>query len=192
MKKGTRRVLVAMGSNLDSAGGTRHEMLRGAARFLGELAGGGGEVVGVSDGIESRAKLGPVRLSSIWESDPLGPALHPFLNAVAEVALPIQNEADAAALLGTLKAFERACGREETPVRWGPRVLDLDILDVDSLSVHTQTLIIPHPEAHCRLFVLRPLQELRPGWEHPSLGRSIDSLLRDAPPLNLRRTTLEW
>ena len=181
--KGTRRVLIAMGSNLDSAGGTRHGMLQGAARFLGELAGetGGG-----------LAKPGPVRLSSIWESDPLGPALHPFLNAVAELALPIQDEADAAALLGRLKAFERACGREEAPVRWGPRVLDLDILDVDSLSVHTQNLIIPHPEAHRRLFVLRPLNEIRPGWVHPSLGRSIDSLLRDSPPLNLRRTTLEW
>ena len=171
-----------MGSNLDSAGGTRHEMLRRAATFLGELGDVG----------ERRAGPGSVRLSSVWESDPLGPARYPFLNAVAEVAVPIRDQADALALLGTLKTFERSCGREEAPVRWGPRVLDLDILDVDSLSVHTQTLIIPHPEAHCRLFVLRPLQELRPGWEHPSLGRSIDSLLRDAPPLNLRRTTLEW
>jgi len=85
------------------------------------------------------------RMSSIFESAPLGPAQRNFLNAVFELRttlLPLQ-------LLENFKIIERKLGRRNG-VRWGPRVIDLDILLFSEMIVKLPTLTIPHPLMHQR------------------------------------------
>jgi len=62
---------------------------------------------------------------------------------------------------------------------WGPRTLDLDILAVDAFSLDTERLQLPHPHMQNRQFVLRPLCDIAPNWQHPRLEKSAVSLLQE-------------
>jgi 2-amino-4-hydroxy-6-hydroxymethyldihydropteridine diphosphokinase len=66
-------------------------------------------------------------------------------------------------------------GRERV-IKWGPRIIDIDILFYENKVIQQENLIIPHPELHRRYFVLRPLMELCPDFIHPILRKSISSL----------------
>ena len=112
-----------------------------------------------------------LRLSRIRETAPLGPAQRRFANAVATGWW----HDDATALLALLKRTERAFGRR-TGRRWGPRVLDLDLLALGAAVVARPGLAVPHPGLHLRDFVLQPLAELWPGWRHPLLHRTARQL----------------
>jgi 2-amino-4-hydroxy-6-hydroxymethyldihydropteridine diphosphokinase len=86
-------------------------------------------------------------------------------------------------LLRTFKQLERAAGRRFGR-HWGPRPLDLDIIDVRGTVLNWPPLhrvrgglILPHPEMAARAFVLVPLKEIAPHWHHPGLHRTIDQLL---------------
>ncbi|MDB5988138.1 MAG: 2-amino-4-hydroxy-6-hydroxymethyldihydropteridine pyrophosphokinae [Nevskia sp.] len=109
--------------------------------------------------------LGPV--SRFYRSAPLGPAgQSDYCNAVC--AVDTQLSADA--LLSVLQGIEAAAGRVRGE-RWGPRVLDLDLLWVDGVVSNTARLSLPHPQLHLRAFVLVPLAELAPQLQLPGLGR---------------------
>lgn len=106
------------------------------------------------------------RISSFWTTlawpDPTDP---PFTNAVVQGR---SYHAGPGALLDALLAVEQAFGRQRS-VKNAPRTLDLDILDYDG---HIQgeegdSLILPHPRMHDRLFVMGPLAEIAPHWRHP-------------------------
>ena len=86
---------------------------------------------------------------------------------------------DPLALLVTLKSIERAAGRVKNTIRFGPRILDLDIILYDDLVLDDPRLMIPHPRMHKRRFVLRPICDIDPDMEHPVLHRSMRSLLED-------------
>lgn len=159
-------VIVAAGSNL----GDRIGYLRQAARHLEEL----------SDQT--------LQKSSIWESEAVGPAEFPFLNSVAILHTTLEPRD----LLKELKALEQAAGREPDPKRWGPRVLDLDIITYDDRVINENDLMIPHPEYHQRSFVLLPLKDLRPDWRDPVSHRSITELIREAPEIEIEKTDLSW
>ena len=88
-----------------------------------------------------------------------------FFNAVAELVTTLAP----LALLHALQAIERAHGRER-PYRHAPRTLDLDLLFYDQLTMATPELTLPHPRAHERAFVLRPLLDLAPALAQPALG----------------------
>ncbi|MDY6987664.1 MAG: 2-amino-4-hydroxy-6-hydroxymethyldihydropteridine diphosphokinase [Thermodesulfobacteriota bacterium] len=96
-----------------------------------------------------------------------------FVNAAALIRTSLAPEA----LLARLQAIEQKMGpRGESP-RFGPRVLDLDILFFDDLVLQRGDLNVPHPRLHERRFVLRPLSDIAARFVHPVLGETVGSLL---------------
>ena len=96
-----------------------------------------------------------------------------FVNA----AVKIGTRLGPTDLLKQLIAIQRKMGRKADAVRFGPRVLDLDILLYDERIIHTQTLEVPHPRMHKRAFVLQPICDINPTIIHPVLGKSAADLL---------------
>ncbi|MER3445472.1 MAG: 2-amino-4-hydroxy-6-hydroxymethyldihydropteridine diphosphokinase [Candidatus Dadabacteria bacterium] len=114
-------------------------------------------------------------LSSIYETEPVDKEDQPdFINCVLE----IETSLSPFDLLTFLQSIETAIGREQIE-KQGPRVIDLDIVFYNDLVVETDDLIIPHPRAHLRRFVLEPLCEIAPGFIHPVLKASICELLNN-------------
>ena len=111
--------------------------------------------------------------SPVYETPPWGLTDQPdFLNMVLKCETPLAP----LALLAYIKHLETELGRLPA-VRWGPRLIDLDILFYDGLTLATPELTIPHPRLHERAFVLVPLADLEPGLIHPVLGKSVRQLL---------------
>jgi len=121
--------------------------------------------------LEITAGIEVLRVASFYRSEPQGYVDQDwFLNTVAEVGtvLGAQN------LLAALQAVEAAMGRVRT-VRWGPRVIDLDLLLYGAEKIDLPGLTVPHPRLFVRAFVLVPLAELVPGLEL-SPGRLVGDL----------------
>ena len=96
-----------------------------------------------------------------------------FVNAAALIRTSIEPEA----LLARLQAIEQKMGPRANSRRFGPRVLDLDILFFDDLVLQCGNLRVPHPRLHERRFVLQPLSDIAARFMHPVLGETIGSLL---------------
>ena len=142
---------VGIGANL----GPREETLHRAVEVLGRAD--GVEVVGVSD---------------LRETDPVGVIDQPpFLNG----AVAIETTLPARALLDLLLEIERSLGRVRGE-RWGPRIVDLDLLVYGNEVVDEPGLRVPHPRLHERRFALEPLADLRPELEIPGRG-TVSALL---------------
>jgi 2-amino-4-hydroxy-6-hydroxymethyldihydropteridine diphosphokinase len=127
------------------------------------------------------AELGVERLSRIRQTTAVGPAGRGFANAAGILRSPL----DPLELLDELKALEGSFGRRRGR-RWGPRVLDLDIILWSDGSWVGPGLVVPHPEFRRRSFVLDPLAEIAPGWRDPVTGLTVRHLLarlRRAAPL---------
>ncbi len=112
------------------------------------------------------------KASSMYETQPWGLEEQPdFINMAVEAETGLSPEE----LLKTLKEVEKEMGRKET-VRWGPRIIDLDILFYDDIVINMEHLHIPHPLLHKRDFVLLPLSEIAPDKIHPVLKKNIRQL----------------
>jgi 2-amino-4-hydroxy-6-hydroxymethyldihydropteridine diphosphokinase len=115
--------------------------------------------------------------SSIYETEPIGYLQQAwFLNAVVEM----KSSYHPFELLRFVKKTEECMGREHN-FRWGPRLIDIDILLIGQLAIDDPVLTIPHPEMHRRKFVLLPLQEISPHLPHPILKQTITQLLEQCP-----------
>lgn len=122
--------------------------------------------------IDALANLGTLRgRSTIIATQAMGPAGRGFANAAAL----LDTSMEPPDLLEALKHLERDFGRRPGR-RWGPRVLDLDIILWSGGAWSGHGLTIPHPEFRKRAFVLRPLARIVPGWRDPLSGRTIRQL----------------
>jgi 2-amino-4-hydroxy-6-hydroxymethyldihydropteridine diphosphokinase len=161
------KILVALGANFPGPWGVPADTI---TRALRELEAAGARIV---------------RVSNFYETAAIGPARQPpYVNAVVllDASLP------APALLKVMKAIERRAGRRGGRP-WGPRTLDLDIVDYKGIVIHwrarkggfarARPLVLPHPLAHTRPFVLGPLLDVEPHWRHPVLKRSARELWRE-------------
>ncbi len=147
---------IALGSNL----GDRASYLRCAINRIGKIP-------------MTRIK----KLSRIEETDTIGgPKQGPYLNGVAK----IETGLSAQRLMDSLRQIEQALGRPADHPHWGARTVDLDIIDYNGLCLTTPALSLPHPRAHQRPFVLRPLTQIAPHWIHPVLGKTVFRLLDEA------------
>lgn len=151
---------VALGSNL----GRRDLMLAEAERRISML-----------EGVEI------VQTSPIYETEPVGPVQQDrFLNKVLRVFFNCEPEI----FLCECLAIETSLGRDRA-IRWGPRVIDIDLLAVDDVSFCSDRLVLPHPEAHHRAFVLLPWADIAPDFI--LAGRRIRDWLNDCDQAGCRR-----
>lgn len=116
---------------------------------------------------------GEVTVSGFYESQPWGLLNQPnFVN----VAVMVQWLDSPESLLETTRKIELDLGRKNE-VKWGPRVIDIDILFFGEETINTPQLQVPHPRVAERRFVLVPMAELAPRLIHPTLGKSMEQLL---------------
>jgi 3-oxoacyl-[acyl-carrier protein] reductase len=150
---------VALGSNIEP----RRNYLDTAAGMLAQQ-------------LHPKGNDDPWNWSSIYETAPVGgpPGQGPYLNQV--VGFP--TDLPALDVLRRLQEIENKLGRVRGE-RFGPRTIDLDLLLYGDFVCQDETLTLPHPRLHERLFVLQPFTEIAPGVVHPVLKRTIAELLAD-------------
>jgi len=118
-----------------------------------------------------------VERSSFYRTEPVGKKDQDwFINCVARVTTKLKPMD----LLFYLLHIEREMGRERIE-KWGPRIIDLDILFYEDIVMEEDTLVIPHPLIKERRFVLVPLAELTPNLVHPVLKKDVSELLAQCP-----------
>lgn len=154
------RVFLGLGSNL----GDRDAHLAAAVREL--------TTVGVVK-----------RISSVYDTAPMHVTNQPRFH---NLACELETSVSPIELLHVLKDIERRLGREKGP-RFGPRVIDIDLLFYDQLVLRTAELTVPHPRIAERTFVLAPLAEIAPSLTHPILGVTIEELLQRLPTCDAQR-----
>ena len=132
------------------------------------------------DGVAAVAASDPVRLSPVYETEPVGgPPQGAYLNLVVE----LETDATPRALLERCQAAEAAAGRVRT-VRFGPRTLDADVLLVGDLVVDEADLVVPHPRLWERRFVLQPLADLAPSLVDPATLAAAEGAVRSVGTLD--------
>ncbi len=156
---GSHRVVIALGSNL----GDSSTILGEAIEELGDF-------------------IGNSKISSYYRTIPVGgPPQCDYLNAVVVGVTEIGPET----LLSKVQEIELAHGRVRSE-HWGPRTLDIDLIDYDGSTIESDRLTLPHPRAHVRAFVLAPWFEVDPEAVLPGHG-SIAVLLKKLGVLGVRR-----
>ena len=152
--------IIAFGSNL----GDSRQTIRRAMDRLQELS------------------TQPLLRSSLWQTAPVDcpPGSPMFINAVA--GLRPRPDETPESLLAKLQSLEKEFGRQLKKVLNEPRPLDLDLIAFGNETRHTGDLLLPHPRAHQRRFVLQPLAEIAPDLIFPGQSKTVAELLADLPP----------
>jgi 2-amino-4-hydroxy-6-hydroxymethyldihydropteridine diphosphokinase len=156
----TRKCALALGSNLGD--GTKN--IREALRRIEQLV---GPITSRSTTIVTQPLLHPD--SPIKEQPP-------YHNMVAVV----ETSLEPLELLRACRDVEKSLGRDRTTetLRWQPRTLDVDIICIEDAVIDLPSLHVPHPEMHKRAFVIDPMNEVWPTWQHPILKKSVSQFAR--------------
>jgi len=151
----THRVYVSVGSNM----GDRLDNCRNGI-----------------DSIDRQTGAAVLRCSRFYRTEPVDFKEQDwFVNA----ALEIETVHDPSCFLKILQSIQWNAGRMRDKVRFGPRILDLDIIFYDNLVALTSDLIIPHPRMHERRFVLKPICDINPEIVHPVIQKSVKEILNE-------------
>lgn len=155
-------ILIAVGANLPTLSGSKPFETCLAA--VGEVR----QILG----------LRFVALSSWYRSVAIPRSEQPnYCNGV----IRLEGEPAPRELLEALQEIETRHGRQR-PSHHDSRTLDLDIIDLNGAIRAIPMPVLPHPRAHLRAFVLRPIMDVAPSWRHPTLRQSVSSLLSELPP----------
>ena len=128
-------------------------------------------------GITALTRSGTCRLieqSCIYQTEPVDYTNQDWF---VNYAVKIETELSPLSLLDLIKDIERDAGRIQDDVRFGPRILDMDIIFYDDIVMNDPRLVIPHPRMHKRRFVLKPICDIDPHINHPILKRNMHFLL---------------
>jgi 2-amino-4-hydroxy-6-hydroxymethyldihydropteridine diphosphokinase len=148
------KVLISFGSNL----GDKKENCKEAIRRILAVKG-----------------ITILRESSFYRTEPVGKTDQDwFVNGLISVETEIPPEE----LMDRLLSIERTMGRVRD-VKWGPRIIDLDLISCGDTVMKTEKLTLPHPEIQNRAFVLVPIRQIEPKWVHPVTGKTAGEMLNE-------------
>jgi 2-amino-4-hydroxy-6-hydroxymethyldihydropteridine diphosphokinase len=151
------RVYIAFGSNI----GDRYQAIEDA---MGEIEARGMRIV---------------KKSEIIETEPYGYTDQPpFING----ALEVETTLSCREVLKALLSIESDLGRVRE-FKWGPRIIDLDIIFFNNEIYNEEDLMVPHPDMQNRGFVLKPISDICPDYIHPILKKSVIELLKELEKL---------
>ncbi|HTQ69941.1 MAG TPA: 2-amino-4-hydroxy-6-hydroxymethyldihydropteridine diphosphokinase [Acidocella sp.] len=155
-------ILIAIGANLPGKDGAAPlETCKAAAEAVRAIPG-----------------LGFVTLSAWYRTAAIPASSQPdYCNGI----IRLEGEVDPLSLLKALQEIEARFGRERS-VANAARTLDLDIISLNGIIRAAPDPVLPHPRAHHRAFVLRPLMDVAPAWRHPVLRKTVITLLAELPP----------
>ena len=149
-------IYLNIGSNLSSSKGDRLYNLKKSIELL------------------NANNLKIIKISKIYETPSYPDKKNPnFLN----ICLCIESKEKAELLIKKFKAIEKKLQRNRG-LKNQPRTCDIDIIDYNGKIINTNKIIVPHPRAHLRNFVLYPLREISPEWVHPLLNKKIELLIK--------------
>lgn len=119
----------------------------------------------------------PVLCSKVYETSPVDCPVDspPFLNTVLELSIAMEPED----VLREVKKIENALGRQPSRERNGPRIIDIDLLYCESLTISSPGLTLPHPQIARRRFVLQPLADIQPKLILPTFSQNVEELLKE-------------
>ena len=129
-------------------------------------------------GIEALTEAGNSRIlaqSRVYATEPVD---YEDQDWFINLMIKLETAYDPFQLLDRIDSVQRAAGRLQDPIRFGPRILDLDIILYDDLIIESERLTVPHPRMHKRRFVLKPICDIDPAIIHPVLKQEMQTLLK--------------
>jgi 2-amino-4-hydroxy-6-hydroxymethyldihydropteridine diphosphokinase len=123
----------------------------------------------------AKNNINQIKISSYYKTSPIGPKQRDFYNLVGKFKTSLTPKE----LLNFIKKIENYLERIKT-VKWGPRIIDIDILFYSNKIIKEKKLTVPHKEIQNRLFILQPLNEISPALIHPICKKQIKTLLKTA------------
>ena len=158
---------------MNPAGPGRHTVFISVGSNMGD------KLANCRGGIERLCADGAVRLTGRSQDYRTAPVDFTAQDWFVNCAIRVSTDLTPPALLDRLQAVQREAGRAEATIRFGPRVLDLDILLYDELVCDDGRIVLPHPRMARRRFVLKPMCDIDPTVCHPVLRRTVAQLLHE-------------